>query len=214
MRVALAEDFLLLRQGVARLLEDAGFEVPWQAADAEDLLARVAADPPDVAIVDIRMPPSYTDEGLRAAHDLRETHPQVAVLILSQYVDTDYAFEVLSGEVAGRGYLLKDRVTDLEGFTDAIRRVGAGGSVVDPEVVDALLGRPRERSPLGSLTDREREVLSLMAEGRSNAAIAERMHLSPKTIEAHVHAIFGKLELEPTPDDHRRVLAVLTYLRG
>lgn len=214
MRVALAEDSFLLRQGVARLLEDAGFEVAWQAADADDLLAKVAADAPDVALVDIRMPPTFSDEGLRAAHVLRETHPDVGVLILSQYVDTDYAFEILSGDVPGRGYLLKDRVMDLDGFADAIRRVGEGGSVVDPEVVDALLGRRRERSPLEALTPREREVLGLMAQGRSNQAIGEGLSLSPKTIEAHVHAIFTKLGLEPTPDDHRRVLAVLTYLRG
>lgn len=214
MRVALAEDSFLLRQGVARLLEDAGFEVAWQAADADDLFAKVAADAPDVALVDIRMPPTFSDEGLRAAHVLRETHPDVGVLILSQYVDTDYAFEILSGDVPGRGYLLKDRVMDLDGFADAIRRVGEGGSVVDPEVVDALLGRRRERSPLEALTPREREVLGLMAQGRSNQAIGEGLSLSPKTIEAHVHAIFTKLGLEPTADDHRRVLAVLTYLRG
>jgi DNA-binding NarL/FixJ family response regulator len=213
-RVALAEDSFLLRQGIARLLEDAGFDVIWQASDAEDLLRRVAADPPDVAIVDIRMPPTFSDEGLRAAHSLRETHPDVAVLILSQYVDTYYACEILSGEVRGRGYLLKDRVMDLEAFADAIRRVGEGACVVDPDVVDALLGRSREANPLDSLTDREREVLALMAEGRSNQAIAERIHLSPKTVEAHVTAILAKLGLEPTPDDHRRVLAVLTYLRA
>jgi DNA-binding NarL/FixJ family response regulator len=213
-RVALAEDSFLLRRGVARLLEDAGFEVVWQASDGDDLLSRAAAQPPDVAIVDIRMPPTFSDEGLRAAHALRETQPEVAVLILSQYVDTDYAFEILSGEVRGRGYLLKDRVMDLEAFADAIRRVGEGGSVVDPEVVDALLGRRREASPLDALTERERDVLALMAEGRSNQAIGDRLGLSPKTVEAHVTAIFAKLGLEPTPDDHRRVLAVLTYLRA
>jgi DNA-binding NarL/FixJ family response regulator len=214
MRVGLAEDSFLLRQGVARLLEDAGFEIAWQAGDADDLLANVAADPPDVAIVDIRMPPSFSDEGLRAAHALRESHPDVAVLILSQYVETDYAVELLSGRVAGRGYLLKDRVMDLEGFADAVRRVGEGGSVVDPEVVDALIGRRREADPLEALTDREREVLGLMAEGRSNQAIGDRIHVAAKTVEAHVTAIFSKLGLEPAPDDHRRVLAVLTYLRA
>jgi DNA-binding NarL/FixJ family response regulator len=213
-RVALSEDSFLLRQGVARLLEDAGFVVLWQASDAEDLLARAAAEPPDVAVVDIRMPPTFSDEGLRAAHALRESQPGVGVLILSQYVDTDYAFEILSGEVRGRGYLLKDRVMDLEAFADAIRRVGEGGSVVDPEVVDALLGRRREANPLDALTEREREVLALMAQGRSNQAIGDRLSLSPKTVEAHVTAIVAKLGLEPTPDDHRRVLAVLTYLRA
>jgi DNA-binding NarL/FixJ family response regulator len=214
MRVALAEDSLLLRRGVARLLEDAGFEVVWQAGDGEDLLAKVAADAPDVAVVDIRMPPTFSDEGLRAAHALRESNPEVGVLILSQYVDTDYALEILSGGVSGRGYLLKDRVMDLEAFVEAVRRVGEGGSVIDPEVVDALLGRRREASPLELLTERELEVLGLMAEGRSNQAISERLFLSPKTIEAHVRSIFTKLGLQPTPDDHRRVLAVLTYLRG
>ena len=213
MRVALAEDSFLLRQGVARLLEDTGFEVAWQAADADELLARAAADPPDVALVDIRMPPTFTDEGLRAARALAETAPEIGVLILSQYVDTDFAYEVLSGETPGRGYLLKDRVMDLEAFAEAVRRVGDGGSVVDPEVVDALLKRRRAESPLDALTEREREVLALMAEGRSNQAIGDAIHLSPKTIETHVHAIFTKLGLEPTPDDHRRVLAVVTYLR-
>ena len=213
MRVALAEDSFLLRQGVARLLEDTGFEVAWQAGDADELLARAAADPPDVALVDIRMPPTFSDEGLRAARTLAGSAPDVGVLILSQYVDTDFAYEVLSGATPGRGYLLKDRVMDLEAFAEAIRRVGEGGSVVDPEVVDALLKRRRAASPLDALTEREREVLALMAEGRSNQAIGDRVHLSPKTIETHVHAIFTKLGLEPTPDDHRRVLAVVTYLR-
>jgi DNA-binding NarL/FixJ family response regulator len=213
LRVALAEDSFLLRQGVARLLEDTGFEVAWQAGDADELLARAAVDPPDVALVDIRMPPTFSDEGLRAARSLATSNPGVGVLILSQYVETDFAYEILAGEARGRGYLLKDRVMDLEGFADAVRRVGEGGSVVDPEVVDALLKRQRAASPLDALTEREREVLALMAEGRSNQAIADRVHLSPKTIETHVHAIFTKLGLEPTPDDHRRVLAVVTYLR-
>jgi DNA-binding NarL/FixJ family response regulator len=214
MRAVIAEDAVLLREGLARLLDEGGFDVVDCVSDGEALLRSVEKHQPDVCVVDIRMPPTFSDEGLRAAHSLRETHPDVAVLILSQYVDTDYAFEILSGEVRGRGYLLKDRVMDLEAFADAIRRVGEGGSVVDPEVVDALLGRRREANPLDSLTDREREVLALMAEGRSNQAIAERIHLSPKTVEAHVTAILAKLGLEPTPDDHRRVLAVLTYLRA
>jgi DNA-binding NarL/FixJ family response regulator len=213
LRVALAEDSFLLRQGVARLLEDTGFEVAWQAGDADELLARAAADPPDVALVDIRMPPTFSDEGLRAARALADSAPEVGVLILSQYVETDFAYEILAGESPGRGYLLKDRVSDLDAFADAVRRVGEGGSVVDPEVVDALLKRQRAATPLDALTEREREVLALMAEGRSNQAIGDRIHLSPKTIETHVHAIFTKLGLEPTPDDHRRVLAVVTYLR-
>jgi DNA-binding NarL/FixJ family response regulator len=213
LRVALAEDSFLLRQGVARLLEDTGFEVAWQAGDADELLSRAAADPPDVALVDIRMPPTFSDEGLRAARSLATSNPDIGVLILSQYVETDFAYEILAGETPGRGYLLKDRVMDLEAFADAVRRVGEGGSVVDPEVVDALLKRQRASNPLDALTDREREVLALMAEGRSNQAIGDRIHLSPKTIETHVHAIFTKLGLEPTPDDHRRVLAVVTFLR-
>ena len=214
MRVALAEDSVLLREGVARLLEDAGFEIAWQAGDGDEVLRLVEADAPDVAILDIRMPPTFSDEGLKAANALRESAPEVGVLILSQYVDSDYAFEILSGDARGRGYLLKDRVMDVESFTDAVRRIGDGGSVVDPEVVDALLRRAREPSPLESLTDREREVLGLMAEGRSNQAIGDRLHLSSKTVEAHVTAILSKLGLEPAADDHRRVLAVLTYLRG
>jgi DNA-binding NarL/FixJ family response regulator len=213
-RVALAEDSVLLREGVARLLEDAGFEIAWQAGDGDEVLRKVHADAPDVAILDIRMPPTFSDEGLKAAQALRGSAPQVGVLILSQYVDSDYAFEILSGDARGRGYLLKDRVMDVESFTDAVRRIGEGGSVVDPEVVDALLRRAREPSPLEALTERERDVLSLMAEGRSNQAIGDGLHLSPKTVEAHVTAIFSKLGLAPAADDHRRVLAVLTYLRG
>jgi len=213
-RVALAEDSVLLREGVARLLEDAGFEIAWQAGDGEEVLRKAEVDAPDVAILDIRMPPAFSDEGLKAAHALRDSAPQVGVLILSQYVDSDYAFEILSGDARGRGYLLKDRVMDVGSFVEAVRRVAEGGSVVDPEVVDALLQRAREPSPLEALTEREREVLGLMAEGRSNQAIGDRLHLAPKTVEAHVTAIFSRLGLEPAADDHRRVLAVLTYLRG
>jgi DNA-binding NarL/FixJ family response regulator len=214
MRVALAEDSVLLREGMARLLQEAGFEVLWQAGDADDLLRKVRADAPDVAIVDIRMPPTFSDEGLQAAHVLAESNPDIGVLTLSQYVDTDYAMELIANGGRGRGYLLKDRVMDLEEFAEAVRRVAKGGSVIDPDVVSALVERRREPSPLDELTDRERDVLRLMAEGRSNQAIGAQMFLSAKTIEAHIRAIFMKLGLEPAPDDHRRVLAVLTYLRG
>jgi DNA-binding NarL/FixJ family response regulator len=178
------------------------------------LLEALAADPPDVAIIDIRMPPTHTDEGLRAAHQIRSEHPEVGVLVLSQYVETDYAMELVSEGAAGLGYLLKDRVGNIQEFTDAVRRVAAGGSVIDPEVVSRLVGRARKASPIDALSDREKEVLALMAEGRSNQAISERMFLSPKTVEGHVRNIFTKLDLMDTPDDHRRVLAVLTYLRG
>jgi DNA-binding NarL/FixJ family response regulator len=214
MRVALAEDSVLLREGLARLLREAGFDVLWQAGDADDLLRKIRADAPDVAILDIRMPPTFSDEGLRAAHSLRASNPEMAVLILSQYVDTDYAMELIAGGTPGRGYLLKDRVMNVGEFAEAVRRVAEGGSVIDPEVVDALVERRRNRSPLERLTERELEVLRLMAEGRSNQAISSRMYLSPKTVEAHVRSIFTKLGLELAPDDHRRVLAVLTYLRS
>jgi DNA-binding NarL/FixJ family response regulator len=214
MRVMLADDSILLREGVARLLTDAGFIVVAQAGDAKGLLEAVAADPPDVAIVDIRMPPTHTDEGLRAAHQIRSEHPDVGVLVLSQYVETDYAMELVSEGAAGLGYLLKDRVANVQEFTDAVKRVAAGGSVIDPEVVSRLVGRARKASPIDALSEREREVLALMAEGRSNQAISERMFLSPKTVEGHVRNIFTKLGLMDTPDDHRRVLAVLTFFRS
>jgi DNA-binding NarL/FixJ family response regulator len=185
-----------------------------QAGDADELLAAVRADPPDVAVTDIRMPPTHTDEGLRAAHEIRSEFPGVGVLVLSQFVETDYAMQLVSAGAAGLGYLLKDRVTNVQEFTDAVRRVAAGGSVIDPEVVTRLVGRARQASPLDALTDREKEVLRLMAEGRSNQAISEALFLSEKTVEGHVRSIFTKLDLLPTPDDHRRVLAVLTYLRS
>jgi DNA-binding NarL/FixJ family response regulator len=213
-RVALADDSVLLREGVARLLTDAGFAVTSQAGDGEELLRNVMADPPDVAIVDIRMPPTHTDEGLRAAHQIRAEHPGVGVLVLSQYVEAEYALDLVSEGAAGLGYLLKDRVTNVQEFTDAVRRVGAGGSVIDPEVVSRLVGRARRSSPIDALSEREHEALVLMAEGRSNQAISERMFLSPKTVEGHVRNIFTKLGLMDTPDDHRRVLAVLTFLRS
>jgi len=213
MRVAVADDSVLLREGVVRVLKDSGFTVVAQAEDAEALLAAVAADPPDVVVTDIRMPPSYTDEGLRAAHRIREGFPQVGVLLLSQYVETDFALELVSAGAARLGYLLKDRVANVQEFTDAVRRVGAGGSVIDPDVVSRMVERPRLASPVDDLTRREREVLGLMAEGRSNAGIAEHLTLSPKSIEGHVRNIFTRLGLLDAPDDHRRVLAVLTYLR-
>lgn len=212
MRVALADDSVLLREGIARLLTESGFKITSAASDAEELLSQVRNDRPDVAIVDIRMPPTFTDEGLRAAHTIRAEMPEVAVLLLSQHVETDFAVELVSGGAGRLGYLLKDRVSNIQEFTDAVRRVGAGGSVIDPEVVSRLVGRARRNNPLDALTDRERDVLSLMAEGRSNQAISRAMNLSTKSIEGHVRNIFSKLNLMTTPDDHRRVLAVLTYL--
>ena len=214
MRVALADDSVLLREGIARLLTDGGFRIISQHGNADDLLVAIEADAPDVAIVDIRMPPTHTDEGLRAAHRIRAEHPEIGVLVLSQHVETEYAMDLISESAAGLGYLLKDRVANVQEFTDAVRRVGAGGSVIDPEVVSRLVGRARKADPLGALSEREREVLALMAEGRSNQAISESMFLSAKTVEGHVRNIFTKLGLLATPDDHRRVLAVLTFLRG
>jgi DNA-binding NarL/FixJ family response regulator len=214
MRVVLADDSLLLREGVARLLEDAGLEVVAQAGDAEDLLRKVGAHKPDLAIVDVRMPPTHTDEGLKAAVDIRERFPQTGVLVLSQYIEESYALELLSENAEGVGYLLKDRVADLDRFVDAVKRVGDGGSALDPEVVSRLLGRRRREDPLADISPREREVLSLMAEGRSNHAIATELVVTERAVEKHVTSIFSKLDLPPTADDHRRVLAVLTYLRA
>jgi DNA-binding NarL/FixJ family response regulator len=208
-RVVIAEDSVLLREGLARLLEESGFEVAGQAGDAEDLLRKVGAHKPDVAVVDVRMPPSHTDEGLRAAHQIRSDHPGTGVLVLSQYVEEAYALDLLSQSTESTGYLLKDRVADIDTFTDAVRRVASGGSALDPEVVSLLLGRRRREDPL-----REREVLGLMAEGRSNAAIAEQLVVTERAVEKHVTSIFTKLDLTPTVEDHRRVLAVLAYLRS
>jgi len=213
MRVALAEDSVLLREGIQRLLTEAGFKVISAAGNAEELIANVRRDPPDVVISDIRMPPTLTDEGLRAAHQIREEFPEVSVLLLSQHVETEFAVELVSAGAGRLGYLLKDRVSNIQEFTDAVKRVGQGGSVIDPEVVSRLVGRARRDNPLDALTDKEREVLSLMAEGRSNQAISRIMSLSTKSIEGHVRNIFSKLDLDNAPDDHRRVLAVLKYLQ-
>jgi DNA-binding NarL/FixJ family response regulator len=212
-RVVIAEDSVLLREGIVRILEDAGIEVAGQAGDAEDLLRKVRAHKPDVAITDIRMPPSHTDEGLRAAHEIRAELPEVGVLVLSQYVEQGYALDLLADNAAGVGYLLKDRVGDVDAFIDAVRRVSEGGSALDPEVVSQLLGRKRRDDPLDELTPREREVLGLMAEGRSNQAIAAALIVTERAVEKHVTSIFSKLDLVNTPEDHRRVLAVLAYLR-
>jgi DNA-binding NarL/FixJ family response regulator len=214
LRVVIAEDSVLLRSGIVQLLEDSGFEVVGQAGDSEDLLRKVGAHKPDVAVVDVRMPPTHTDEGLRAAHRIRAEHPDTAVLVLSQYVDEAYALELLSESTESTGYLLKDRVADIESFTDAVRRVANGGSALDHEVVAFLLGRRRREDPLAALTPREREVLALMAEGRSNAAMAAALGVSERAVEKHVTAIFSKLDLPPTAADHRRVLAVLAFLRS
>ena len=214
MRVVIAEDSVLLREGLARLLEEAGFEVVGQAGDGEDLVRKVNAHKPDVAIVDVRMPPTHTDEGLRAAQTVRAQQPDVGVLVLSQYVEEEYATELIGDRAAGVGYLLKDRVADVDAFADAVRRVAEGGSALDPEVVSRLVGRRRRDDPLNDLTPREREVLGLMAEGLSNNAVAERLVVTERAVEKHMTSIFSKLRLPPTGETHRRVLAVLAYLRA
>jgi DNA-binding NarL/FixJ family response regulator len=214
MRVVIAEDSVLLREGLARLLAESGMEVVGQAGDGEDLLRKTRAHKPDVAIVDVRMPPDHTDEGLRAARQIRSELPTTGVLVLSQDVEEAYARELLADDAAGLGYLLKDRVADVDGFVEAVRRVAGGGSALDPQVVSAMLGRADGSDPLEGLTEREREVLELMAQGRSNAAVAERMVVTERAVEKHVTSIFSKLDLPPTPDDHRRVLAVLRFLEA
>ena len=215
MRVVLADDSLLLREGLARLLNEAGFEVVGQASTGKELLETVEARQPDVAIVDIRMPPTHTDEGLRAAHEIRARHPSVAILVLSQFVRPNYALELLSEGTEGLGYLLKDRVSDLDELASSVRRVAEGGSVLDPLVVQQLVSRPRSGpDPLDDLTEREREVLELMAEGRTNKAIGEQLFITEHTVEKHVKNILGKLRIPTSADDHRRVLAVLTYLNS
>ncbi|HEY4347434.1 MAG TPA: response regulator transcription factor [Gaiellaceae bacterium] len=212
MRVVIAEDSLLLREGLARLLEGAGFEVVGQAGNAAELLLKVRSYSPDVAIVDVRMPPTQTDEGAEAAETIRAEHPDVGVLLLSQTVETRRALRLFSEHPAGFGYLLKDRVVEVDDFLDAVRRVARGGTALDPEVIAQLVGRHRPDNTLHDLSSRELEVLALMAEGRSNQGIGGKLFLSPKTIETHIHGIFRKLGLESVPDDHRRVLAVLAYL--
>jgi DNA-binding NarL/FixJ family response regulator len=211
-RVALADDAVLLREGVARLLTEAGFEVVGQSGTADDLMLKVRSYSPDVAVVDIRMPPTQTDEGLQAAQEIRAKHPDVGVLVLSQHVEPAYAMELLAESAEGVGYLLKDRVSDVDEFAAAVRRVAEGGSALDPALVTQLVGRRRQRDPLDDLTPRERDVLELMAEGRSNQAIGERLFVTPRAVEKHITSIFGKLGLPQAPDDHRRVLAVLVYL--
>jgi DNA-binding NarL/FixJ family response regulator len=213
MRVVVAEDSTLFREGLVRLLEDEGFDVVGQAHNAHELRTFVLREKPDVAIVDVRMPPTQTDEGTRTAKELKAEQPGLGLLVLSQVVETKYALDLFSEWPEGFGYLLKDRVTAVDDFLDAVRRVAEGGTAIDPEVVGQLLGRRRARNPVDELTGREREVLALMAEGRSNHGICEKLFLSPKTVESHVHSIFSKLDIAAAPDDHRRVLAVLTYLR-
>ncbi|RCG30903.1 DNA-binding response regulator [Sphaerisporangium album] len=211
MRVVIAEDSVLLREGLVRLLADGGIETVATAGDGPGLVEAVRAHEPDLAVVDVRMPPSHTDEGLRAAISARALMPRLPVLVLSQYVEERYATELIGRGAAAVGYLLKERVADVAEFLDAVRRVAAGGTVIDPEVVVQLLSR-RRGQPIESLTGRESEVLALMAEGRSNNAIAGRLEVTEGAVEKHISGIFGKLGLDPTPDDHRRVLAVLAYL--
>ena len=214
MRVVIAEDSVLLREGISRLLVEAGFEIQDAVPDAEQLLRAVGERQPDVVVADVRMPPTHTDEGLRAALVIRRRWPAVAVLVLSQYVEERYATELLAGDTRGVGYLLKDRVADVDTFVDALRRVGDGGTALDPEVVSQLLARSRRHDPLSGLTPREREVLQYMAEGRSNAGISTQLVVTEGAVEKHVSSIFTKLGLAPTEGDHRRVLAVLRYLES
>jgi len=214
-RIVVADDAVILREGLSRLLAEAGFDVVGLAGDADELFALVERLHPDVAIVDIRMPPTHTDEGLRAAKSIRERWPETGVLVLSQHVRASYALELLSDGTDGLGYLLKERVSDLDELASSVERIGHGGSALDPAVVEQLVGRPRRSDDaLEHLTDREREVLALMAEGRSNKAIAQQLFVTEHTVEKHVKSILGTLRLPQSPDDHRRVLAVLTYLHS
>jgi DNA-binding NarL/FixJ family response regulator len=213
-RVVIAEDSVLLREGLTRLLAEAGFDVVGAVADAEQLLRAVGAHRPDVVVADVRMPPTHQDEGVRAALVIRQRWPETAVLLLSQYVEERYATDLLAGNTRGVGYLLKDRVADVDEFVEALRRVGGGGTALDPEVVSQLFARSRRRDPLDALTVRERQVLQLMAEGRSNGAIAGELVVTEGAVEKHVSSIFTKLDLAPAEGDHRRVLAVLRYLES
>ena len=214
MRIVIAEDSVLLRDGLTRMLADHGHEVVGAVEDAVGLVQRLERELPDLAIVDVRMPPTHTDEGIRAALEVRARWPELPVVVLSQYVEENYASELLSGELGGIAYVLKDRVTDVGQFLETVDRVAAGGTAIDPEVVSQLLARTRRREPLSDLSPREREVLALMAEGRSNAAIAARIVVTPRAVEKHVKSIFQKLRLPPADTDHRRVLAVLRYLEA
>jgi DNA-binding NarL/FixJ family response regulator len=214
LRVAIADDSALMREGVARVLADAGFEVVAQAENAVDLMHAIGSLKPDVAVVDIRMPPTHTDEGVRAARRIREAHPGVGVVVLSQHAEPEYAMELLAEGTEGVGYLLKDRIADIDDFAEAVRRVAQGGSALDPSIVGLLVARKRRSSPLEVLSAREKEVLSLMAEGRSNQAVADALVVTPRAIEKHITNIFEKLGLGSAVEDHRRVLAVLTFLRA
>jgi DNA-binding NarL/FixJ family response regulator len=213
-RILIAEDSVLLRDGLVRMLNDHGHEVVAAVQDAAELMTLAQREHPDIAILDVRMPPTHTDEGIRAALELRSRWPELAVLVLSQYVEENYASELLSGDLGGVAYVLKDRVTNVGEFIDTIDRVGAGGTVIDPEVVAQLLARTRQREPLSDLSPREREVLELMAEGRSNGAIASTLVITQRAVEKHVKSIFQKLRLPPADTDHRRVLAVLRFLEA
>jgi DNA-binding NarL/FixJ family response regulator len=214
LRVLVADDSVLLREGLVRLLEEGGCEVVAQAGDAPELMRKVRAHRPDVAIIDVRMPPDNTDDGLRAALEIRGEQPDTGVLVLSQYIEEQYAIELIGDAPEGVGYLLKERISDVNALLDAVQRIAGRGSVIDPQVVGQLIRRHRREDPLEELSDREREVLELMAEGRSNHAIATRLVVTERAIEKHVTSIFSKLNLPPAEDDHRRVLAVLTFLRA
>jgi DNA-binding NarL/FixJ family response regulator len=214
MRVILADDAVVVREGLARLLNDQGIDVVAQAGNAEDLLRLVDVDPPDVAVIDIRMPPTYTSEGLRAAQDIRDRHPAVGTVVLSQYVDVEYALRLVSGTSAGVGYLLKDRIVDIADFVNALRTVASGGTVVEPSLVEELLAAPAIRDPLARLTERERDVLALIAQGKTDHGIGKALFITRKTVEAHVRSILAKLDLPADANENRRVHAALAFLRA